>query len=150
MYSVLYRLDISDYSSGKIYDIFAKILWKLKKHDFWSDLDFNWQGTNFDVSARLYVSRSLESVLLKLFLVNKTTWSLKYADQYLLLQFCSRRPANFLQAVLKKILKKTKIKIILKWERLRWGLNPGLWDERQVSNPSHYEGFTSSMAKNNR
>ena len=44
----------------------------------------------------------LEYVLEINFFVPKATWSLKYSDQYLLLQFCSTCPVNLLQTLFLK------------------------------------------------
>ena len=44
----------------------------------------------------------VEDSLKKVFLTHTPTWSFNYADQYLLLQFCSRRPVSFLQSLFRK------------------------------------------------
>ena len=65
-----------------------------------------------------------------------------------LLQFCSKIAVSFLQALFRKISKKNEKNFSIKWERPRGESNPGLWVDRQVSNPLYYEGFTKWVVKN--
>ena len=73
---------------------------------------------------------------------------MKYADQHLLLQFCSKMAVNFQQALYRKISKTNEKNYSTKWECPRGGSNSGLWVDRQVSNPIDYEGYTKYMVKN--
>ena len=56
-----------------------------------------------------------------------------------LLQFCSKIAVSFLQALFRKLSKKMKKIFSIKWVRPRGESNPGLWVDRQVSKPLHYE-----------
>ena len=109
----------------------------LKVHPFWI-LDY----------APNYLVGGLDTVQKTFFLVHTATYSLKHADQHLLLQFCSKIAVNFLQALFRKISKKMKKIFSIKWVRPRGESNPGLWVDRQVSNPLYYEGFTKWVVKN--
>ena len=92
----------------------------------------------------------LETVFKKEIFMYKATWSLKYSDQYLLLQFCSRKPVNFLQADWNYLDKKMKKIFFLKFRHPRRESNPGLWVNRQVSTPLDYEGFIKTNDKNDK
>ena len=46
---------------------------------------------------------------------------------------------NYLQALFRKISKKMKKKFSIEWVHPQGELNPGLWVDRQISNPLRYE-----------
>ena len=117
---------------------------RFSSFSWWNDATFPWRNWSPKTLVVLITSQ-IETVQKTKISGYRPTWSLKYTDQYLLKQFCSRRSVSFLQAVWNFFLKKWRRKKFLKFGCPRRDSNSGLWSDSQMSNPIDHEGLILSL-----